>query len=319
MKLPMIYKLAALADLLDQKGHLEEANMLGRVIYSAVSFDKPVRVYYDNDADGIFSYLIFKYYSGANIIGAEPGSAGFDLKRDDDRAMYVVLDTRSASGTEDLRIDHHQGGQIKETDIVDTSAPSCAGLVASIFAAGSVDPKVIQELNALDGGRPTYFNWNNAEFKTLQTMKKEAFEDWDVFVEELNSFGVKKLEKEDVKKPEGIQEIGLARTFGSWDTEGSSMDKYVSYFINAEYPTGEPFTVLGRTYSSDKRPEEPYQIFIANSPGRTDLDIGNLIEILKKQMPELTNGGGRNNVGGCSFADKEAAEKVYQEILNRIR
>lgn len=318
MKLSTIYKLAALADLLDKRGYLEEANMLGRVIYSTVSFDKPVRVYYDNDADGIFSYLIFKYYSGANIIGAEPGSAGFDLKRDDDRAMYVVLDTRSASGVEDLRIDHHQGGKIKETDIVDTSALSCAGLVASIFAAGSVDPKVIQELNALDGGRPTYFDWSNAEFKTLQTMKKEAFESWDVFTAELEGFGVKKLEKKDIEKPEGIEEIGLVRTFGSWDMHGSSLDKYVSYFINVEYPKGEAFTELGKTYSADRRPEEPYQIFIANSPGRTDLNIGSMLEQIKKQMPQI-NCGGRANVGGASFADKDVAEKVYQEILNRIR
>lgn len=318
MKQLMIYKLAALADLLDQKGLLEEANVLSRVIYSAVSFNKPVRVYYDNDADGIFSYLLFKYYSGANIISAEPGSAGFDLKKDDEQAMYVVLDSRSASGAEDLRIDHHQGGQIKETDIVDISSPSCAGLVASIFAAGSVDPKVIQELNALDGGKPTYFDWNNAEFKTLQTMKKEAFESWNVFTAELEKFGVKKLEKGNIEKPEGIEEVGLARTFGSWDTPGSSMDKYIGYFINIEYPIGNPFTVLGRTYSIDRRPEEPYQIFIANSPGRTDLNIGGLIESLKKEISELT-GGGRENVGGCSFADKDAAEKVYQEILKRVR
>ena len=315
----MIYKLAQLADLLDQKGLLEEANMLGRAIYSAVSFDKPVRVYYDDDADGIFSYLLFKYYSGANIISAEPGSAGFELKKEDDRAMYVTLDTRSSSGAEDLRIDHHQGGQIKETDIVDTSSPSCAGLVASIFAAGSIDPKVIQELNALDSGKPTYFDWNNAELKTLQAMKKEAFEDWNIFIAELEDFGVKKLEKKDIEKPEGIEEVGLARTFGSWDTSGTSMDKYVTYFINVEYPTGKPFTVLGRTYSIDKRPEEPFQIFIANSPARVDLDIGSMLELLKKQMPELTNCGGRNSVGGCSFADKDAAEKVYQEILNRVR
>lgn len=318
MKSLMVYELATLADLLDQKGFLEEANILGRVIYSAVSFDKPVRVYYDNDADGIFSCLLFKYYSGANVISAEPGSAGFDLKKDNDKVMCIVLDSRSASGEEDLRIDHHQGGQVKETDIIDTTAPSCAGLVASIFAAGSVDPKVIQELNALDSGKPTYFDWNNAELKGLQTIRKEAFEDWNMFVVSLESFGIKKFEKGNIEKPEDIKEIGLARTFGNWDTSEDHKSKYTSYFINVGYLTGEPFTVLGRTYSLSKRPKEPYQIFIANSPARVDLDIGSMLERLKKQMPNI-NCGGRSDVGGASLATKEEAEKVYQIILDHVR
>lgn len=310
----ILLRLASLADDLDRRQLHKEANEVDNIIQSFVSFDKPARIYYDNDADGLFSAFLFKYYSGANVISMVPISAGFELRREDN-VMSVVLDARTKAGNEDLRIDHHEGGIIKPTDIVDTSAPSCAGLVASIFDV-SVDPQVLREMNNLDSGKPTIYNWDQAE-KKMSFVPQAALESWDEFEKLMEKVGIQKMDLVSIQSPGPIEEVGSVRAFGNWDMPGVETDKYVGYFINTEYPRGEAFTVLGRMYS-DKRPDEPYQIFIANSPARKDLNIGGLISQMKQQYG-FENGGGRADVGGCNFKDEQLAQKVYEAILNAAK
>lgn len=309
-----VKKLLTLADQLDQRKLFKEANIIDRIIYAVISFDKPVRVYYDNDADGIFSALIFKYYSGADVISMTPVNPGFELQKEGD-VTYVVLDARSKDGNEDLRIDHHEGGIIKESDIVDTSVPSCAGLVSRLFEA-PIDPKVLHEMDSLDSGNPTVLNWDAAETKLNTDISQEALEHWEVFEKVMSDLSIDRLDTSSIEAPGTIEEIGNARAFGNWEMPGEETDGYLNYFINVEYPKDIPFTVVGRMRSS-KKPEEPYQIFIANSPARKDINIGNMLEQFKRHYE--MNAGGRADVGGCNFVDKNKAQQVYEAILNIVK
>ena len=310
----ILLKLASLADELDKRQLHKEANEVDDIIQSFVSFDKPVRLYYDSDADGLFSAFIFKYYSGANVISMTPVSAGFDLRKEG-KVLSVVVDARSKAGNEDLRIDHHEGGIVKSSDIIDTSAPSCAGLIAGIFDA-ALDPKVLQEMNSLDSGKPTVYNWEQAE-KKISFIPQAALENWEEFEKVMEKNDIKKLDIVSTEAPGPIQEIGQVKAFGNWDMPGTETDKYVSYFINIEYPKGEPFTVIGRMYT-DQKPSEPYQIFMANSPTRKGVNVGAVLTQMKQQFG-FENAGGREGVGGANFKDEETAQQVYEAILQKVQ
>lgn len=243
-----------------------------------------------------------------------PVNPGFDLQREEDE-MCVVLDVRSKNGNEDLRIDHHAGGVIKESDIIDIDAPSCAGLVAEVFDV-QLHPEVLMELNNLDSGNPTKFNWDQAEKKLSSNLSQGIFEDWNQFKNIMSDVGIIPFEIKDLEVPGPINGTETVRLFGNWDMSGDMTDKYVGYFINVEYPKGNPFTVVGRM-RTDKKPAEPYQIFMANSPTKKNINIGVIIEQMKQQFGPF-NGGGRQDVGGCNFANEEEAQKIYEAILRII-
>jgi nanoRNase/pAp phosphatase (c-di-AMP/oligoRNAs hydrolase) len=69
---------------------------------------------------------------------------------------------------------------------------------------------------------------------------------------------------------------------------------------------------------STKRPELPFQIFIANSPTRSDVDVGSLILSLKSRF-EGFEGGGRQSVGGCNFKTEEQAQQVFDSIITSVK
>ncbi len=62
---------------------------------------------------------------------------------------------------------------------------------------------------------------------------------------------------------------------------------------------------------------EPYQIFISRSHDHTSINIGDLIQAAKGYTG-ITNGGGRDSVGGLNTSDKEKAVKALRYIVEYI-
>jgi hypothetical protein len=83
---------------------------------------------------------------------------------------------------------------------------------------------------------------------------------------------------------------------------------------------------LARNYEYDEKCNkvikenhvEPYQIFVSRSAKNTTINIGELI-IKAKELTGITNGGGREGVGGINTSDKEKAIKALKFITEYIR
>jgi hypothetical protein len=63
---------------------------------------------------------------------------------------------------------------------------------------------------------------------------------------------------------------------------------------------------------------EPYQIFISRSEKNTNINIGDLINKVKEKTG-ITNGGGRNDVGGLNTNDKNKAIHALKLLVKYIK
>jgi hypothetical protein len=73
---------------------------------------------------------------------------------------------------------------------------------------------------------------------------------------------------------------------------------------------------LIKIYSDNHR--EPYQIYVDRSASNTTIDIGDLINKAKKYA-QISNGGGRSDVGGLNSSSKKKAIKALRYIIREIK
>jgi hypothetical protein len=194
-------------------------------------------------------------------------------------------------------------------------------------------------------------------------LRKEHYQDYELFKDTLLSFMVKgfaieevrdttkgyeqKLEKkygvkiEDIKKPEAplIKLVHTSTKEGFFrklfTMTGAQFDhdvlRYVMqhYYEESERNEIGVYVVVGfRKLNEEFNNElikierdthqEPFQIFVARSHANTTIDVGRLIQEVK-QATGITNGGGRDSVGGMNTADKNKAIKALNLFVDYIR
>jgi len=186
---------------------------------------KKIRLFFHTDMDGTVSASLIQLFSGAKIVKYVPCPFQNYPKPEKLSAdvLDVFVDCRSREKNEDIRIDHHAGGEDKEYldregIVVDSKYKSAVSLVAHYLNI-KVNKQILKEMDEKDSGHKNVFWYFKEDNHTIHKMlvspgmKKSDYLNYETFKDKALGFMEKGFAIEDLKDTPKGYEQKLERKF----------------------------------------------------------------------------------------------------------